>query len=107
MRRKERVVMLAEARPEHPERATDDPVLERRLAARDDLGLSVVGVARAAQAAVHRGEHLDCVEPGAHVQLWREAYLEVAHALGLVVLGKLGGDALQRLFRLHHGDRCS
>ena len=37
MRREQRVVVLAEARAEHPQRAADDAVLERRLAARGDL----------------------------------------------------------------------
>ena len=97
MRRQQRVVVAAEARPEHPERTTDDSVLEGRLAAFRDLRPAVVGIPRAAQAPVHGGEYLDRVQARAHVQLRRKAHLEVTHALRLVVLGQLRGDALQRL----------
>ena len=72
-----------------------------------DLGTAIVGVARAAQAAVHRRQHLDRVEAGPHVQLRREAHLQVTDALGLVVLGELRRDALERLGRLHHADRVA
>ncbi len=96
MRGEQRVVVLAETRAEHPQRAADDAVLEGRLAALGNLGPAVVGVARAAQAAVHCRQHLDRVEPGPHVQLRRETHLEVTHALRLVVLGQLRGDALER-----------
>ena len=107
MRREQRVVVLAEAGPEHPQRAADDAVLEVRLAAGHDLGAPVVGVPRAAQAAVHRREHLDRVEPRPDVQLRREPHLEVAHALRLVVLGQFRRDAFERLLGLHHGDRVA
>ena len=107
MRVEQRGVVGAEARAEHAERAADDAVLEGRLAAGDDLGAAVVGVARAAQAPVHRRDHRDRVQAGAHVQLRREAHLEVAHALGLVVLGELARDALERLGVLHHARPCT
>ncbi len=107
VRGEQRVVVAAESRAEHPQRTADDPVLEGRLAPGGDLRPAVVGVARAAQAAVHGGQHLDRVQARPHVQLRREAHLEVAHALRLVVLGQLRGDPLERLGRLHHGDRVA
>ena len=50
---------------------------------------------------------LDRVQARPHVQLRREAHLEIAHALRLVVLGEFRGDALDRLGRLHHRDRVA
>jgi hypothetical protein len=44
-------------------------------------------------------------ESSARVKNGREASLEVNHAVAAEVLGLLIGNALQRAFGLHHGDR--
>ena len=98
----QRGVVARERGGELAHRAADDPILEGRLEAVDDLLAAVVAVARPAQPAVDGGEHAHRVQLGVHVKLRREADLEVAHALLLVVLGQLVRDALQRLLVLHH-----
>ena len=73
------------------------PAAKRRLRAGGDLGPAVEGLGGAAQPAVHRPHHVRQLEARLDVELGSEAHLEVAHALGLAVLGQLEGGALEGL----------
>jgi hypothetical protein len=96
-------VVGREAGREHAQRAGDDAVAERRLAALGDRRRGLVLAPGAAEAAVDRGEHPPHVEPRADMELRREAHLDVAHALGQAVLGELEGDPFERLLVGQHG----
>ena len=82
------------------------PAAKRRLALRRrPRAAALKAVGRPAQAAVDRPHHVRHLEARAHVELRREAHLDVAHALGLAVLGQLEGGPLEGLRVLEHGDR--
>ena len=105
MRGEQRVVVLAVAAGEHPHRATDDAVLEGRLTTLGDRGAAIECIARAAQAPIDRSDHLHRVQARAHLQLRSETHFQIAHALGLVVLGEFRGNAFERFRIVHRGDR--
>jgi hypothetical protein len=99
--------VLAEALAEHPHRADDDAVLEGRLCAGRDGRPRVELVSGALEAAVHGPHHHYGVHVLVHVQLRREADLEVAHPLGLIVDRQLIRCTLKGDLALHHADRVA
>ncbi len=79
-------VVGTEAGPEEPQRAGDDAVVERRLAAHAHRVALRVLAAHALEAAIDRRDHRRHVEAGPHVELRREAHLDVADAFVQAVL---------------------
>ncbi len=93
--------------PEEAHRAEQDAGREAgRLAARH-LRAGVEGRRRPPQAAVHRAHDRGHLEAGPHVELRREAHLDVAHAVVLAVLGQLERGPLERLVVLEDTHRVA
>jgi hypothetical protein len=96
--------VLAEHRQEEAHRADDDAGFEPRQRAALHLGVGVDLLLRPLEAAADGAQHVAHAEVAAHVQLRREANLDVEHVLAAAVPGELVGGALQRFGVLQAGD---
>ena len=94
-----------ELRGEEAHGAEDDAGREAGLLPGPDLGAAVERVGGPPQPPVHGPDDRRDVEPRPDVELGGEAHLEVAHALGLAVLGQLEGRPLEGLLVLQHRHR--
>ncbi len=80
----------------------DDSGEMLRMPQNDDVGLDAVGLPRAAQTLEHGLDDSRELEAEPRVQHRRVAHLHVTDVLEVRVFGQLEGDALERLFGLHH-----
>ena len=100
------LVVRGHCRGEESQGAHDDAEMERHVLGAADGGGAVMGALGPLQATADGADDLLQVQLVMDVELRGEADLDVAHALGEVVLSQFAGDALKALGVTHDGARA-